>query len=1065
MISFDILHNISARAQTSRRWYYLVMENVRESIYLWEQVLLLALFGLLLVLVTLASIGSVSLFIVCGLIVALVVTALTIMRPQIALFLIFFGAGLPDLLIPLPGHTMRLIEAPLFLCVAIAFLRRPTIRLRLPHVLALLFFAIVVISFIHVPDVAQSLGDYGANKSLYAWLLIMLAFFGGTFLARYVKDLPAFLCLALFANLPFLLIGLAQSLQIHLPSLLIPSTALEVTQEGRLSGPSDSPTTFAFYLIDLLAVAVVCWTLGPSRWQRWTGGLFLLLIGWDLIGAGTRSALGAALLIVLLGLVVTRRFKWLCALILLAIPLTIIFTNSVIAKFTAHGGTSITNRFLLWQVALKLIAANPWIGIGLEQFPKYYAQLIVGQGAELNSAGISVHNQYLELALESGVIWLLAGLALLLSLIFVCWKACRRIPPAHHLAPLATILIALAYLVISFVDVPLDKPEGAVFFFLVAGLALGSLTSGRPQQTATLTRQAKHTFPDRSTQLLAPVEAGKDLDSRYEFYQPDAPLTLSLPTPYIQAARAAKALREPYIPLPRQLQNTDTLSLQLTAPMPRIRIDEASGVLQSVSKTGRAMLIQIISWAIAIPIVFPSTALMTHYFGPTQYGEYSFTLSILAICALCTMTGMDSWLIRHLSRQKRSTWSTSLGDALGARLLTSLIVSGATALIVCFLPLDSEQKTLLLLGTGTLLFSFSFNCLRAIYECGFVAEQQMSIISLLATLNRVVTAGLIVLAVLLHLSLIFTYILISYIDLPFFIILLVIGRRRFQMRLRFNLAQIATIVRQSLAFTGYDALALFSGQIDILLLLPLAGALSVGIYSLALRITNPLLTVAFAYVGALYPLLCARFGKGKQEFAQLYHEATRVLALGIIPLTLFVVVEAPGIVSLLAGGAFAAAVMPTRLLMISIALAFFSQLTLRACMAADKERSIPLISAVTLVITLLANALLIPHWQATGASMAALCAEFISLCLFSALLATQIKLWQTLGKALLILAGNLPGLAFLIWCSFLPLPVLATGFAALVLAGCVLTRTLSLNDARMAWQIVSARLNERKKSV
>lgn len=1058
-MSLTTMENASRRGQTARRWYSALSENIVGALHLREQMALLVIFGFLLLLVALACAGVLSLVIVCGLIGGLAITALVLLKPQFALALIFLGAGLPSLLIPLPGHTMRPLEAPLFLGVAIIIVRRPGIRLRLPHLFALLFFAIAIISFIHVPDVAQSLGNYGADKSLFAWTLILLAFFGGTFLAGYIKNLSTFLCLALLLNLPFLLIGLAQSLHIHLPSLLIPSTALEVTQEGRLSGPSDSPTTFAFYLIDLLALAVVCWTLGIRRWQRWTGALMLLLILWEIVGSGTRSALGVAVILIIIALLITRRFKWLIGLAFLAIPLTGVLLNAVLPKFL-HGNTSLTNRLFLWQQALKLIAANPWIGIGLQQFPTYYAKLIVGQAAELNPAGISVHNQYLELALESGLLWLIVGLCLLFSLILVCWKMYRFATREHRPALLATILIVLGYLMISFVDVPLDKPEGAVFLFLLAGLALGYTVHAKKRPAAVPTKTAASS--DSLGRGSGGLGTGKLTAGQSAFCQPDIALTLRLATPYVRAARRSGTRDELYNPLPGQLQASDTLPMQLTAPLPRIRITESTGTLPSAPKTGRSALIQIMAWAVAVPLVFPSTALMTRYFGPAQFGEYNFTLSILAVCALCTMTGMDSWLIRHLSRRKRAEWSQILGDALGTRLLTSLVVTGAAALLIWFLPLASEQRILLLLGMGTLTFSFSFNCVRAICECGFAAEQRVSIISLLTTLNRVATAGLIVLAVILRLSLIQAYILIAYSDLPFFLVLLLIVSRRYRIRLRFKPARIWSILRESLAFTGYDALALFSGQIDILLLLPLAGSLSVGIYALALRITNPLLNIAFAYVGALYPLLCSRFDRGKQEFARIYHEATRILTLGIIPLSLFIIVEAPALVSLLAGGDFAQAVMPTRLLMTSIALVFFSQLTLRACMAANKEKTIPLISAVILVTTLMANGLLIPRWQADGAALAALLTELISVSLFAALLAKQVDLGKTLVGVLLVCAGNLPGLAFLLWQPHLPLFVLAGGFAVLVPVGYIITRSLTLKDVHMTIEMVKGRSSRKK---
>lgn len=1052
-MSFIKVESLSSRGRQVRRWLAYSIPAVQ----LWEQALLVLLFGLLLAMVVLACAGYLSLLVACGVIVGLGIVALMFRWPQISLLLVFFGAAFPSVLIPLPGHTMRPLEAPLFLVFALIVVRRPTMRVRLPHILALLFFALALISFFHMPVVAQSLSDYGADKRLYAWALMLLALFGATFLVTYIENLSSFFCLILLANLPYLLIGAAQAFHIHLSPLWVPSTALEVTQEGRLSGPADSPTTFAFYLVDLLAVALSCWTLGARWWQRTFGAGMLLLIFWEILGSGTRSALAAGLVMALVALLVTRRFKWLCGLVFLAIPSTLVVFNTSLAKFS-HGDASLTNRIFLWQRALELIGTHIWIGIGLEQFPSYYAKLIVGQAVELNPAGISVHNQYLELALESGIFWLLIGLALLIGLVWFCWKTYRLATREHRLALLATFLLVLATSIISFVDVPLDKVEGTVFFFLLAGIALGYARPLRRTgvQCLTYTTLEAQALPE--SQGLQKDEAPPPATYRTA---PAAlhPLTWRrIPRSRIEVDQEFDISISPKEPLPF----SPLLPSQLTAPIPRIRPSELSGELPSMPKTGKTVIIQIISWAIAIPIIFPSTVLMTRYFGPTQYGEYSFTLSILAVCALGSMTGMDSWLIRDLSRKRRAGWGESLGIAAGTRLLTSLLISGLAMLVTWLVPLPAEQRALLLLGIGTLTFSFSFNCLRAVYECGFVSEQRISILSLLTTINRVTTAGLIVLAVFLHFSLLWAYVLLAYSDLPFFFILLMLAQRRFRIRFRIDLARSWNIIRESIPFTSYDALALFSGQIDILLLLPLAGSQSVGFYALALRITNPLFNIAFAYVGGLYPYLCARFEKGRQEFANIYRESMRALALGIIPLTLFVVVEAPAIVELLAGNAYTAAIVPTRLLMISVALAFFNQLTLRTCMAANRESKIPLISGVTLVITFLANALLIPLWQATGASVAAVVAELASVGLFSALLASHVHLKNAWGVVLRVLLGNLPGLVLLLWLPHLPLLLLAVGTALLALPGCVITHTLSLNDVKMVRQMVDTRLRRRK---
>ncbi|HEY7355784.1 MAG TPA: polysaccharide biosynthesis C-terminal domain-containing protein, partial [Ktedonobacterales bacterium] len=199
------------------------------------------------------------------------------------------------------------------------------------------------------------------------------------------------------------------------------------------------------------------------------------------------------------------------------------------------------------------------------------------------------------------------------------------------------------------------------------------------------------------------------------------------------------------------------------------------------------------------------------------------------------------------------------------------------------------------------------------------------------------------------------------------------------------------------------------------------------------------------------PLLCTRFEEGRKQFAQIYHEATRILALAIIPLAIFAGAEADKIVALLGGQHFTSAAIAVQLLMWAMAATFFGQLAVRACMAANKERLIPYVTVVSVSVNIALNLILIPRWNIAGAGVAALASEFTALCLFSFLLRREVHLLSSIWVILRVFLGNLPALAFLLWQQRAPLlPPLLTAAILLVLliGGCVATRTLSLKDVR-----------------
>ena len=997
---------------------------------LWQQPVLFVVFGVLILLVILGCTVSPTPFVAVALIAALTTAVFAVLYPQVALLLVFTGAGLPTLLIPLPGHPVRPIEAALLLCMLVILFHRPSLRLRLPHLLALLFMAIVIISFIYVPQISTDF--YSASKGLYQEILIFVAFFCGSFLARYVKDASSFLVAVLLSNTPLYLIGLAQALHVHVPSMLEYSFAQDPNATtGRLLGPTSGAVIFGSYLINLLAAALACWMLGRRRRDRFIGVIMTVATGLEIIGSGTRGSAIAATIVVIAAFILTRHYKMLFAMLALAGVTAAIFFEKIAPLFT-HDPTSANNRFFLSSEAIKLISTHPWIGIGLQQFHYYYAQLIIDHTARLSPHDINVHQQYLQWGMEGGIPWLVVGALLLLSIFFSCWLVYRRTrenaerrSPAqtgtYQILLLAAMLAVLANIIANFFDVPLDQAEGAVFFFLLAGLASSYVDSVRCRK-----------FPQGTPIPMLPK---------------------LLPEPCAKVPEIASSGLSGTLPERLTVKEPATSPL-IGSGIPSVSITDKA---PNAQRTGRTIVMQLLSWGIAIPIIFPVTALLTRYLGPSQYGIYSFTFPFFAIFALLSGTGMDPLIIRRLSRQKQTEWSSILSYAAGTRLISTALSACAAALLAVVLPIAPEQRNLLLIGSISLFFSFSFNGLRMIYSHGFRAEQRAGILFLLETTNRVLTAGLVLLIVLLHLTLLWAYILIVFSDVPFFIVQVVVARRRYGIRLRFSLARVREHLLGSLPLTGYDALALINGQADLILLLVLAGPVSVGIYALATRLTDPLLSVSFAYVNGLYPLLCSKFEEGREQFALVYRQGVRILALGIVPLAIYVSVEAKTIVGILGGQHFAAAATAVQFLIWAVAVAFLHLLAMRSCTAANMERLTPMVTIISASINILLNLLLIPRWQFIGAGAAALSSEIVGLCLYSALLTHRVHLLQTLSVLLRVLLGNLPMLAFLLWQQHMSLLLTAPVALMMSVAGCVATRTLSLEDVFMARRMLFSR--------
>jgi O-antigen/teichoic acid export membrane protein len=1003
------------------KWNTTIIQRVDSSIDTRQPYILLYASGLLCLAIAFGFLISQSALFTSEIVVGLLLTVLALLQPRFSLILVFIAASLPSLLINLPGHTMRLVEPALYLCIVVSILRRPRVYLRYYHLLAVLFICIAVVSFLHMPQISTNPNAYAADKRLYEILLVFEAFFCGTCLSRYISSASSLLSTLLLCNIPLYLIGLAQAVSLQLPAFLEVSGAQDPTQNGgRLWGPADGAVTFGLYLVNLLAISLSCYLLGKKRRDRVFGGIMTVATTLELIGSGTRSAALAGIAMILILLLLTRRYKLLLGLLSMAIAALIVFFNRIVPLF-AHDQSSISNRLFLWHEALGLILTHPWVGIGLQQFYVYYDQLIIAPSNALNSHGISVHNQYLELALESGIFWLIVAVLFLFSVLYTCWRTYRIAQREQQVLLLAAMLALVANILIGFFDVPLDKVEGSVVLFMLVGIALG--------YTEPLRHSGRHFF--------AKTRVSKQRRSlRSSILGIIRATSLSCSLPVLLCRYLLMSPYKIYTNLRRRLARARANSSSSnTAPDPQ--------------KTVRSITFQLICWGLTGPIMLPVTALLTRYLGPVQYGEYGFTLPFLAICALLSGTGMDPLIIRLLSRLPRNEWGKTLSYAAGSRFFLTALSVSIISLLALLLPFSVEQRDLLVCGCLSLFFNFSYNGLRAIYSHGFRAEQRVSPLILLETADRLLTAVMVVVVVIFRLPLLWAYILIIYADLPCCIALMLIARHRFGIHLRLSLRHLREHVINSLSLTGYDALTLLTGQADVILLMLFTGPLNVGLYALAIRISDPLLSVAYMYVNGIYPLLCSTFEVRREQFAAFYKEAMRIISLAVIPPAIFVSVQADAVVSLVGGQHFAASAVVVQLLMWATATIFYSQLAVRCCMAANMERWIPYVAGAAAVVNLLGNLILIPLWQTVGAGLAALISELLTLVLFTFLLRRHIQILPTLGVILQVFVGNGLMLAFLLWQRHASLLLTAPIALLLTVTGCFMARALSWRDVQM----------------
>ncbi len=155
----------------------------------------------------------------------------------------------------------------------------------------------------------------------------------------------------------------------------------------------------------ILLVLTVAIAVTGSRGVMVSAAIALLPLIWLAHRHASRRALWQMLLLIAVGLVVGN---------LLAQGYTVSRLASVMDPVSAG-----ESRYVIWRAAWKLVESAPWLGHGLGNFVHLYPAV---RQPEDNSAGFMVHNDYLQLWVETGL-----PVVVLLGLLYaaIAWRFFR----------------------------------------------------------------------------------------------------------------------------------------------------------------------------------------------------------------------------------------------------------------------------------------------------------------------------------------------------------------------------------------------------------------------------------------------------------------------------------------------------------------------------------------------------------------------------------------------------------------------------------------------------------------
>ncbi len=298
----------------------------------------------------------------------------------------------------------------------------------------------------------------------------------------------------------------------------------------------------------------------------------------------------------------------------------------------------------------------------------------------------------------------------------------------------------------------------------------------------------------------------------------------------------------------------------------------------------------------AIVIGLVTIAFLSRYLQESGFGQYATVIAFLGFFVVLADLGLYLYVVREISKPE-TNHPKILSNALGLRLVASLVALVIGAIIALLFPYDPLVKKTMFVGIGAFLFASLNQSLIGVFQKHLV--QHLVVFS--ETVGRAVNLLLVYLFIRASLSLPFFVLALLLANAVIFSLTLKFARRYEYFGIAFDLEFWKKILAATWPLIFSVVLNLLYFKADTIILSIFHPQAVVGIYSLPYKILEGLLAFPAMFVGLIMPLLSSSAfvdWKKFQYYLQRAFDALALMATLVVVVTLFFAHE---IVDLLRG--------------------------------------------------------------------------------------------------------------------------------------------------------------------
>ncbi|MBI3035996.1 flippase [Candidatus Woesearchaeota archaeon] len=354
-----------------------------------------------------------------------------------------------------------------------------------------------------------------------------------------------------------------------------------------------------------------------------------------------------------------------------------------------------------------------------------------------------------------------------------------------------------------------------------------------------------------------------------------------------------------------------------------------------------------------------------------HFGKFSFALSFSFIAIVLADLGINTLLVREISRNKNLA-SKYFANALFAKITLSLIAYIVIVSILNLLNYPQDTKHIAytiwlfaILSTFTELFYSIFRAFEMMFYDAVLKILRMLILAFASLYVLIKGYGVFV----------FSYMFVIAELIVVAVALLIALSKFVKLRIDIDILFIKSLIKKSIPFGFAFVFGMIYFFIGSVMLSKIKGDVEVAIYSVAYNIALAILFIPTVYTNAIYPVLSRYYKEGKAELKTLYERSFKYLYIIGLPISAGIFLLADRIIYFFYGKGYSGSIIALQIIALYLFIKFINFLLGTVLSSIDQQGRRMLSQGVTALFSILLNLLLIPKMGYVGAAWSTFATE------------------------------------------------------------------------------------------